>query len=85
MPWRGQPGHGNWLRNIPKPARDRIHAIINKHGPSTERGQKDYSIGYWVRVSPTTQTARNVTLLRKSAGIVTREWEILRNGDLCEM
>lgn len=71
-----------WLQTVPKDAQAVIRAIQEEVSP-LPRSAREGEI-WWVRLSPTTGTARQVTLFCKGpSGMVTFQREIMRNGVLC--
>lgn len=74
-------GH-HWLLHIPPEAVTAIEEIIGPRERPMWNGERDLARQWWIRRSPTTGMAQNVTLLRKQNGVVIREWVILVNGEL---
>lgn len=83
MPYKHARPPSGWLATVPPEARERIHEIMNRTEKSRV-GKEGLSFSWWVHLSPSTGTARNVTLLRKVDGKVVYSEKIMLRGILCE-
>lgn len=68
----------SWVYGMPMQAVEHIDRIMLQTEGRTSQG-RGASLGskWWVRVSPTTGQARDVTLIHRSTG---RSWPIMCNG-----
>lgn len=77
--------YSGWLNTVPPEGRERIKAIMAQEDSDTGHGRHKTERGrWWVRLMPSTGTARDVTLLLKQDSGRTQEWPIMRKGELVE-
>lgn len=75
--------HTGWLETVPKPARQRIREIMDTLDPPVGLEHKRLYI-YSVILSPSTGTAKNITLVAKGRTSMREviRWEIMVHGIL---
>lgn len=86
-PYPNQPhdNYSGWLNTVPPEGRQRIKAIMTQEESDIGHGRHKREPGrWWVRLAPSTGTPRDVTLLLRQDSGRTREWPIMRKGELVE-